>query len=634
MTVTCAATIIAPGTSITCQSDAYGTTQGNLNQGGVTNTATATATAAGPTPSVVTSNTDAVTVPAVQIPAITLTKTAPNLDPLDFNEDATVTYSFEVLNTGNVRIGNNIGVNEITITDDKIGSFTCFAAPLGIGQSLSCTADYVLTAADIANGVVVNTATAFAGTTQSDQVTARIAPNFSPEVSLSKASNTASVTAPGNSIAYTFTVTNTGDRVLSSADELITITDTRLTGAATCNQPASLPIGGSFDCFGTRDGAVNPVTQAELDAGRVLNTATASFPYDNNGTVSTITSNAATASVPVVATPGVALTKTGPATFAALNEELTYTFIVANPGNVTLRAATVTDPLIPMLNCTLADIAPNTSKSCTGTYRVTQPNMDTETIANTASVSAQPAQGPQQSDTDTSTATLAAGQGTKLATIAKEADKTEFTTLGEQITYTFEVENTGTQTLTNLVVTDSLDAGYSCTIASLAPDAINRTCSYQHTVTQADIDNLKVDNTATLSSPQIPTTTSTLSVDGPQVNATYTFEKTAPAAFTGVGQTVNFQFAVVNTGTLTLTNLVITDPFFGAPVSCTIPTLAPGATDRSCVAAYLTDQDDVNAGSITNTASITVQAPPNTVPPQASNRLLSCKVLRAPQVSA
>lgn len=137
--LTCPATTIPAGTSMTCQSLVYQTTQPNLNAGGVTNTATATATAAGPVAEAVTSNTDSVTVPAVQNPAIELTKTAPVLTAAQFNEGDFVTYTFDVLNTGNVRIGSNIGVNEITITDDKIGTFTCFAAPLTIGQTQTCT---------------------------------------------------------------------------------------------------------------------------------------------------------------------------------------------------------------------------------------------------------------------------------------------------------------------------------------------------------------------------------------------------------------------------------------------------------------------------------------------------------------
>ena len=604
--VTCSDTLIAPGASVTCESAVYSTLQGDIDDGGVTNEATATATVAGPAGDTTTSNTDTVTVPAVQTPEIELTKTAPTVTAGDFVAGNTVTYSFDVLNTGNVSIANDtVGVSEITITDDKIGSFTCFNTPLATGATLSCTADYVLTATDVAAGVVVNTATAFAGATPSNQVSAQISPNFNPEVSLSKAATTASVTALTDSITYTFTVTNTGDRVLRNPEELITISDAFLSGPATCSQPATLAIGADFTCTGTRNG----VTQAELDAGTVDNTATASFPFENGGVTSTITSDAATASVPVVADPMVSLDKQGPATYNAVTQSLTYTFVVSNPGNVTLRTATVTDPLIPGLSCTLTDIAPGASDSCTGTYSVLQGDIDLESLVNAASVSAQPAQGAQQSDTDTSTATLLAGAGTKVATVTKEADLTAFAAVGDQITYVFEVENTGTQTLSSLTVTDSLDAAYTCAIVTLAPTDIDRTCSFQHTVTQDDIDAGEVLNTATLSSAEITTVTSDADVDGPARTASYTFEKTAPAGFTGAGQTVDFEFAIVNTGTVTLSNIVISDPFFGSPVSCTIPTLAPGATDRTCVATYTTTQDDVNAGTITNTASATMDAP-------------------------
>ena len=211
--------------------------------------------------------------------------------------------------------------------------------------------------------------------------------------------------------------------------------------------------------------------------------------------------------------------------------------------------------------------------------------------------------------TCTITNDVAVVAGTKIATIDKQPDRTTFAAVGELITYVFEVENTGTLPLVNLNVADSLDATYSCTIASLAPGAIDRTCSYQHEVTQADINAGQVDNTATLSSAEIMTDTDSATVTGPPRTASFVFEKTAPATFSAAGETVNFEFAIENTGTVTLTNIQITDPFFGTPVSCAIPSLAPGATDRTCTAAYQTIQDDVNAGSITNTASATVDAP-------------------------
>ncbi|UWR24549.1 hypothetical protein [Sulfitobacter sp. S190] len=607
--VTCSDTTIAPGASVTCQSAVYSTVQGNVNSGGVTNTATATATIAGPDGGTVTSNSDSVTVPADQNPAIELTKTAPTVTAAQFVAGNRVTYTFAVRNTGNVRIASNIGVSEITITDDKIGDFTCFATPLNRNQTQTCTREYELTPADISAGLVVNTATAFAGSTRSDQVSAQIAPDFMPSVSVVKTSTTASVATTTDTIDYVFTVTNTGDRDLTLADNPITINDPALSAAAVCSQPATLTqsgAGSSFTCTGQRSG----VTQAELDAGSVLNTATASFPFTPaGGTTSTITSDASTATVPATANPVVRLEKTGPATYNAVNQTLNYRFEVFNDGNVTLTRATVTDPLIPDLDCVLRDIAPGTSDTCTGQYAVSQANIDDETFTNRADVQAEPARGPQQTANDTHTANLQSGAGTKSAVIAKTADQTTFANVGDQLTYVFAVTNNGTQTLSNLTVTDSLDAGYSCAIARLAPGVTDRTCRFQYTVDQDDIDRGSVPNTATVDSPEITADNSTASVNGPARTASYVFEKTAPSGFTAANQTIDYVLSVRNTGNVTLTNVTITDPFFGNPVSCIIPSLLPGATDRSCTASYLTDQEDIDAGEVTNTANVTVDVP-------------------------
>ncbi len=114
-------------------------------------------------------------------------------------------------------------------------------------------------------------------------------------------------------------------------------------------------------------------TQAELDAGVVANTARASFPYTAGGVTVTITSPDATETVPATRTPSLRLTKAGPADFQAVGEVLTYTFTVENTGNVTLTGATVTDPLIPGLSCSLGTIAPAPAGSARAPIRCGRP---------------------------------------------------------------------------------------------------------------------------------------------------------------------------------------------------------------------------------------------------------------------
>ncbi|MFZ5965375.1 DUF7507 domain-containing protein [Thalassococcus sp. BH17M4-6] len=612
--VTCAATEIAPGTSVTCVSDPYVVDQGDLDDGSVTNTATAAATASGPAAEAVASAPDSVTVNAQQRPALSLDKVAPSVTALDYVEGNTVTYTYTVENTGNVTITQALtGASQITITDDKVGTFDCGPTPLAVGDTLVCTADYELTLADITAGQVTNVATAQAGPVQSPSDSAQIAPVFVPALSLQKNAVTASVSATSDTISYEFVVTNSGNAPINRATQPITINDPALSAAASCPPtPVTILPTESITCTGTRNG----VTQTELDAGSIDNTATASMPFQGE----TIQSNSSSASIPVAAAPAMTFAKSGPAQFSSVGEVLTYTFEVTNTGNVTLDQVTVSDPLIPSLSCVLTDIAPLGSDNCSDTYTVTQADLDAEQIDNTATAVAVPTQGGQLTQTDTATSTAAPGAATKSYTLDKQADRATFAAVGEVITYTFEIENTGTQTLTDIVVTDSLDGSYQCLIPALAPTAINTICTYEHRVTQADIDAGSVVNTGSATADDLPTpVTDGETVTGPARTASYVFDKTADASFSAVNDVVDFTFAVANTGNVTLTNVQIDDPFFGTPVSCTIPSIAPGITDRSCTASYTVLQPDVDAGQITNTATASVQVPAGVTAPANQN---------------
>ena len=68
----------------------------------------------------------------------------------------TVEYSFEVTNTGHVTL------SDVSVADPKLGSVDCPSGPLLPGKTVTCTASYVVTQADVDSGTVVNTATAHA----------------------------------------------------------------------------------------------------------------------------------------------------------------------------------------------------------------------------------------------------------------------------------------------------------------------------------------------------------------------------------------------------------------------------------------------------------------------------------------
>ena len=85
-----------------------------------------------------------------------------------------------------------------------------------------------------------------------------------PGISVAKTAAPARYVASGETITYTYVVTNSGDAPLSR----ITLTDSRL-GAITC-PAASLPAGASMTCRAT-----HVTTAADVQAGHITNAATA-----------------------------------------------------------------------------------------------------------------------------------------------------------------------------------------------------------------------------------------------------------------------------------------------------------------------------------------------------------------------
>ena len=115
--------------------------------------------------------------------AIALTKTAST--GLVSAAGAGVTYSFLVTNTGGQALAG-VGIAEAAFTGTgALSAVACPATDLAAGASMTCTATYTVTAADIARGSIVNTAAAYgavvgAATVVSDpsSVTVAVAPQL------------------------------------------------------------------------------------------------------------------------------------------------------------------------------------------------------------------------------------------------------------------------------------------------------------------------------------------------------------------------------------------------------------------------------------------------------------------------
>jgi len=420
------------------------------------------------------------TVDAVQAPSLAMTKTATPQIYATLGD--IITYEYVVTNTGNVT-----HTSPVTVSDDQV-SVSCPALPAGglaPGASLTCSATDMISQDDLDSGSLSNTATASSGGTNSAPVTETVTADQLPALAIDKSADRASFAALGETVTYSYLVTNTGNVTITDA---VTVSDDKISNVSCQALPGgSLAVGASLTCTG-----LYTVTQADLDAGEVTNIASASAGSTTSPTDSVV--------LPAAQNPALSIAKSALDTsFAAPGDILSYEFVVRNTGNVTLTGAiSVSDDKIPAVYCPavpMSGFAPNEEMTCTGDYLVTQADIDAGEVTNIATAS----NGSTTSDRDTATVN---GDQAPALSIVKSADTGTFNAPGLTINYEFEVTNSGNVTLTDPIsVSDSRIASVTCPAlpaAGLVPGA-SITCTGSDVTTQADVDAGVVENVASAS---------------------------------------------------------------------------------------------------------------------------------------
>ncbi|HEX6355596.1 DUF7507 domain-containing protein [Actinophytocola sp.] len=628
--VTCPQTSMAPNAIVVCTSDApHITTEDDIEDGEVVNSAFARATAPGGGPvvsPVSTENTPTVT----DVPGIALDKRAELLDENgndlgDLGER--IRWTFLVVNNGSVRLTN------VTINDPEAGGVTCQVTTLEVQQATTCVATtlHVVNEADILAGRVDNTAVARGLTDPGgapvlsdpdSTVTPTVAP--APSIALDKRAelndeNENDLADAGETIDYSFVVTNTGNLTLTG----VTVTDPKA-GTVTCPTTTLAP-GASTTCTA----APYTVTDADIDAGIVRNTAVASGQPPRGPRVE---SPPDTEEVPV-ADPSMTLDKRAQLNdennndLADAGETITYTFQVTNTGNVPLADITVNDPKAGTVTCPSTTLAPGASTTCVAApYTVTDADIDAGIVRNVATASGQPpgTDPPIVTPPDREEVPVADPDITldKRSVLNDENDN-DLADAGETIAYTFLVTNTGNVPLTGVTVNDPKVGPVTCPTTTLAPGASTTCVAQPYTVTDADIDAGIVRNVATASGQppgtDPPIVTPPDQEDVPVADPDITLDKRAQLNdendndLADAGETIAYSFVVTNTGNVTLTDIQVNDPKAGA-VTCPSTTLAPGASTTCTAAPYTVTDADIDAGVVRNVATASGQ-PPGTDPP-------------------
>ena len=593
---------LAPGASKTCTAT-YTTTQADVDSGSVSNTGTATGTSPN---GVVVNATASRIVLATRTPSISVVKTA---NVSGFSAPGTaVTYSYLVTNTGNVTL------TSVGVTDPLPGlsAVNCgVVSTLAPGSSRTCTATYTTTQADVNKGSVTNTGTASGtgpnGATVTATSTVTIPATQTPSISVVKSASAVRFASPGAPITYRYLVTNTGNVTLQSID----VTDPHPGLSAVTCPISTLPPGQSETCTATYT-----TTQADVDAGGITNTGTA---HGTPPTGAPVTAQS-TLTIPLSQSASIGLAKSASITsFSTAGTAITYSYLVTNPGNVTLTSVQVTDPLpgLSAVTCPSTTLAPNASETCTATYTTTQADVDRGSVNNTGTATGTPPTGPPVTHQSSVTVPATVNPAIRLV---KSASITGFSAVGTPVTYSYLVTNTGNVTLTSVQVTDPM-AGLSavtCPNPTLAPGA-SEICTATYTTTQADLDRGGIANTGTATgtppSPRLPVTDqSGVNIAATRIPAISLAKTASPTTFSGPGVVITYSYAVTNTGNVTLTSVHVTDPMSGlSAVNCPNSSLAPGVSE-TCTATYTTTQADVDRGSIVNTGTA-AGTPPNALSP-------------------
>jgi uncharacterized repeat protein (TIGR01451 family) len=508
--VACPSTTLAAGASETCTAT-YTTTQADVNAGSISNTGTVKGTPpSGPCVTASSSLTIPVsTTPSNKTPAIGLVKSA---GVTSFSGTGTsVTYYYQVTNTGDVTL------SKVGVTDPmaNLSAIVCPDPTLAPGASETCSATYTTTTTDVMNGSIANTGTA-SGTYCTTTVTATSSltiPYAAPvtptsSIALVKSASISSYSAAGTPVTYSYLVTNTGTVPLSH----VTVTDP-MSGLSAITCPSTtLAAGASEKCFATYTTTSTDVTNMSIsNTGTATGTPSSGPPVTSTSTVtipySTVTPPAS--SIDLIKSASIT-------SYSSSGTLVTYYYQVTNTGTTALTSVGVTDPMggLSAISCPSTTLAAGASEQCSATYTTTSTDVMNGSIANTGTAMGTPSSGPPVTSTSSLTIPYvapvtipssppAAPQVLSPAIgLTKTAGTSTYDAVGQVVTYTYMITNTGNENLPSAqyTVTDNTINGgvaFDCG----APQALNVgasiTCTNTYTITSANLSSGSVTNLAT-----------------------------------------------------------------------------------------------------------------------------------------
>jgi uncharacterized repeat protein (TIGR01451 family) len=505
-----------------------------------------------------------------------------------------VVWSASIENSGNVRL------RDLSLALGDGSPVSCSRTDVDAGETLECTGRRVLTQAEVDAGSVATTLTATALTPRGTpvdlgSVEAEVAVGGAVDVTAAVTSDLGSAPTAGDVVTYALEVRNSGTK---------TITGIAVTPSAgrfdSCDATALAP-GASTTCRVVRE-----LSQADIDSGK------ASFSADVVGTAADGTDAKASVELDeeVAGSVSASVAVTSDAgTSVRVGQEITYTTTVVNTGTVTLSGVAAQPTIGSAAACGRTSLAPAASTSCTVTYTVTQGDVDAGKVDQSiAVIGTAPGAQPTRLGVAEVHDVAVAEPAVDASVVTDAAD---VPAVGDVVTATVTVTNTGNVTLSDVTVDPSTGDPVTCADASLAPGASTSCVVTRAPLTQADIDSgaleFTADVTATAPSGDRRVLGGVRTSDPVPATASASASMTSDAgASPVVGQTVTWTTTVTNTGNVTLSDLGV--DVAGDAAACPTTTLEPGRSVSCTTSAELT-QTDIDAGTVDREAIISAAAP-------------------------
>jgi large repetitive protein len=544
---------------------------------------------------------------------------------------------------------------------DRIGALAGNASET-LTVTVTPTAAGVITDTAYVAGDQVDTNLANNVATLTNAVQGATAANVDLSITKTAANSNAAVAA-GTNETYTITVTNNGtaDATGVVANDVLPSTVAFVSGTTSVNGVNVSNVNGSVSSnLGTlahNQTATLTITVTPNATGSITDTAYVES-NENDLNQSNNSASVTTQVISAASQANLSIVKVAAPNPGTVGQSLTYTLIVTNTGAASAANVVVSDTLpsgvtfasgstdVNGVNVTnnngavtanLGTVASGTVDIVTIVVTPTQAG----TVNNTATISTSTANISTHTSASTQT-TINAGTSNQANLSITKVAAPNPGTVGQSLTYTLIVTDTGAASADNVVVSDTLPSGVTFASGSTDVNGVNVTnnngtvTANLGTVTSGTVDTVTivvtptqagtVNNTATVSTTTANVSTHTSASTQTTVNAAtnnqanLSIVKVASPNPGTVGQNLTYSLIVINTGPVAADNVVVSDTLPGGItfvsantdvngvnanntnglVTANLGTVAAGAIDTVTIVVTPTQ-----AGTLDNTATIT-----------------------------